>query len=298
MSSRKSEYFYALLLLLPFLVIYGVAFAVPTIDMVALSFQKAPLIGAGDWVGLANYTKLLTDKLFRGAFTNTVYFVALTVIPCTILALFLAMAIERLNGWWQSAALACFFLPFMLPMSVVYLIWNWIFDTEYGIAQGAVSLLLGQRTSIFRNVDTFMPGVALVTVWATVGFSVLLFIAGLRNIPSDVYEAARLDGAGRWQLFRFVTWPLIWPVTALVLTIQLIAQLKVFDQVYLFNLRGRVDATMSLVQYIYRLAFQRNDAGYAATVAVALFVIIVAVSVLQFQVLRMSGSRSSDLSDR
>lgn len=123
-------------------------------------------------------------------------------------------------------------------------------------------------------------------MWWTVGFNVLLFMAGLKNIPAELYEAAKLDGAGRWTQFRTITWPLIWPVTALVLTIQLIMQIKVFDQVYLLVQGGRVDASMVLVQYIYTLAFQRNQGGYAATVAVALFVIVAAVSVLQFQLLR------------
>ena len=100
-----------------------------------------------------------------------------------------------------------------------------------------------------------------------------------------------LDGATRWQIFARVTWPLIWPVTVLCLTIQLILQLKIFDQVYLFAVGGRTAATMVLVQYIYEQAFQRNSGGYAATIAVALFVIVVGFSVLQYQLLRIRGDR-------
>src|SRR5690606_37193042 len=109
---------------------------------------------------------------------------------------------------------------------------------------------------------------------------------GVRNIPKEVFEAAELDGANRWQIFSRVTWPLIWPVTVLCLTIQLILQLKIFDQVYLFATGGRTQATMVMVQYIYEQAFQKNAGGYAATVAVALFVVVVAFSILQFQGLR------------
>ena len=122
-----------------------------------------------------------------------------------------------------------------------------------------------------------MPVVALITIWWTNGFSILLFLAGLRNIPPEIYEAAELDGATRWQIFRRITWPLIWPVTVLCLTIQLILQLKIFDQVYLFSLGGRTQATMVLVQYIFEQAFQKNNGGYGATIAVALFVIVVAL---------------------
>jgi len=128
-----------------------------------------------------------------------------------------------------------------------------------------------------------------VTIWWTNGFNILLFIAGLRNISLDLYDAAALDGANRWQQFRLITWPLIWPVTALVLTIQLILQLKIFDQIYLFTLGGAINPTMVLVQLIYRQAFQQNHGGYGATIAMALFVIIVVFSVLQYQVLRARG---------
>ncbi len=117
-----------------------------------------------------------------------------------------------------------------------------------------------------------------------------MFLAGLRNIPRELYEAAALDGATRWQVFRSITWPLIWPVTVLCLTIQLILQLKIFDQVYLFAQGGRTNATMVLVQYIYEQAFQKNSSGYGATIAVALFVIVIVFSLLQYQVLRMRGA--------
>jgi multiple sugar transport system permease protein len=136
-----------------------------------------------------------------------------------------------------------------------------------------------------------MPAVALMTIWWTNVFSILLFLAGIRNIPRELYEAAALDGATRGQVFWRVTWPLIWPVTVLCLTIQLILQLKIFDQVYLFAMGGRTAATMVLVQYIYEQAFQKNAGGYAATIALALFVIVVAFSVLQFQALRIRRSR-------
>lgn len=291
MYTRRAELLSAALLLAPFFVIYGVVFFYPTYDMVQLSLQDAPLIGDGAWVGFDNYLKLVSDRLFRSSLWNTVYFVILTAIPSTIIALLLAMAVERLKGWLQTVILACFFLPFMLPSSVVYLVWQWIFETQLGPAQYVIAFFTGSRVPVFRNLNWFMPTVAFITMWATVGFSMLLYLAGLRNIPAELFEAAKLDGANRWHQFRYVTWPLVWPVTVLVLTIQLIAHLKVFDQIYLFSTGGRVEATMPLVQYIFMLAFQRNEGGYAATIAVALFVIIVAFSVLQFQLLRTRGSR-------
>ena len=162
-----------------------------------------------------------------------------------------------------------------------------MFDKDFGVAQYVVAPLNGgQALSIFRTIPLFMPAVAFVTIWWLLGFNVLLFIAGLRNISTEIYEASSLDGAGRWAQFRLITWPLIWPVTVLVFTIQLILQLKIFDQVYLFAQGGRVDATIVMVQYIYKQAFQLNKGGLAAAASVVLFALIIVVSVLQFQLLR------------
>lgn len=276
----------AIALTAPFVAAYLVLFIYPTLKMVALSFTNAPLIGPGRWIGWANYARLLHDHLFQASAVHTGYFVVLTVVPTTLIGLAIAMMVVRLKGWLQSIVLACFFLPYILPVTVVFLIWQWVFDLQFGIGQTILQFLVGQRVPVFQDAVWAMPAVAFVTIWWTNGFNVLLFIAGLRNISQDCYDAAALDGAGRWQTFRHITWPLIWPVTALVLTIQLILQLKIFDQIYLFTQGGPFNSTYVLVQYIYKEAFQLNKGGYAATVALVLFLIIVAFSVLQYQALR------------
>jgi multiple sugar transport system permease protein len=289
---NRSEMLAAAVFVLPFVVVYGVLFVYPTIQMVMLSLQKAPLIGPGTFIGIDNYIKLFNDKLFGVALWNTVYFVLLSVVPNTLMALLIALGVNRLRGWMQSVILACFFLPYILPVSVVYRVWNWMLDKQFGILQPIISLANnGEHLAVFRTLPIFMPAVALVTVWWTIGFNILLFIAGLRNISPEIYEAASLDGTSRWRQFSRITWPLIWPVTVLVLTIQLIAQFKIFDQIYLFSQGGRGDATMGLVQLIYRSAFQKNNGGYGATVAVVLFAVIIIFSVLQYQLLRARGGR-------
>jgi multiple sugar transport system permease protein len=289
--NRRMELITALVLVTPFILIYGVLFVWPTIQMVGLSFTDAPLIGPGEWIGFENYVEMFGDRRFRTSVINTGYFVLLTVIPNTLIGLGIAMMVNRLKGWQQSLVLALFFLPYILPVSVVYRVWNWMFDLQFGIMQGIIEPLAGKPIPPFRNVAWFMPTVALVTVWWTCGFNILLYLAGLRAISSEIYEAAQLDNAGRWTMFRKITWPLIWPVTALVLTIQLILQLKIFDQVYLFVQGGRADPSMVLVQYIYNQAFERNHGGYGATIAVALFVIVIVFSVLQYQLLRARGEK-------
>ncbi len=201
--------------------------------------------------------------------------------------------VSRLNGWLQNLILTLFFLPYVLPVTVVFLIWSWLGNVQFGVLQFVITPFTGHPVNVWRTIPWFMPWVALITIWWTNGFSILLFLAGLRNIPPELYEAAVLNGASRWQIFARVTWPLMWPVTVLCLTIQLILQLKIFDQVYLFAVGGRTAATMVLVQYIYEQAFQHNSGGYAATIAVALFVIVVGFSVLQYQLLRIRASNES-----
>jgi multiple sugar transport system permease protein len=289
--SRRTELLAALVLIAPFVIVYAVMFVYPTYKMIEMSFTNAQLIGAGKWVGLDNYFKMFGDRRFVTAVINTGYFVVLTVIPNTLVGLVIAMMVNRLKGWQQSVILAMFFLPYILPVSVVFLIWNWMFDQQFGIMQNIIKLFMGKPTPVFRTPWMFLPAVGFVTIWWTCGFNILLFLAGLRSVSPEIYEAALLDNAGRWTQFRRITWPLIWPITALVLTIQLILQLKIFDQVYLFIQGGRSDPSMVLVQYIYTVAFQKNQGGYGATISVALFVIVIAVSVLQFTALRARGEK-------
>ena len=290
-ESRRTEILTAGVLVAPFVAIYGWLFVYPTIQMVRLSFTDAPLIGAGNWIGLDNYYQLFKDRVFGTAIWNTLYFVVLTVVPGTAAALSIALMVSRLRGWTQSIILAAFFLPYVLPVTVVYVIWDWMFNVQYGVLQYILTPIMGQPVNVWRRLPWLLPMVALITVWWTNGLSILLFLAGLRNIPAEIYESAELEGANRWQVFRSITWPLIWPVTVLCLTIQLILQMKIFDQVYLFSMGGRTQATMVLVQYIFDQGFVHNKGGYGATIAVALFVIVIALSVLQFQALRARGQQ-------
>ena len=286
-ENRRKKSLIALSMVTPFIVVFATFFLYPLIEMIRISFTDAPLIGDGNWVGLDNYVKLLSDRLFVTSLKNNGYFVLLTVIPTTVIALMIALAVSRLSGIKQTIAMSLFFLPYVLPVSVVTEIWAWMLDLQFGILQPVISLLAGKPVAVFKNPNWVMPMVAVVTIWWTNGFNVLLFIAGLRNIPTELYEAAALDGATTWQKFRRVTWPLLWPVTALILTLQLILQLKIFDQIYLLSGGGPFNSSFVLLLKVYREAFQMNNGGYASAVATVLFLLIVIVSVLQFQLLRI-----------
>lgn len=291
LTNRRKEMVVAASLVAPFVLTFVVVFLYPTIRLVQLSFTNSPLIGSGEWIGFDNFTRLLSDKLFLTSLKNNGYFVLLTVVPTTALALGFALMITRLRGSLQALALAIFFLPYILPVSVVTQVWTWMLDFQFGVLQPVIEFFTGKPVPVFKNPYWVMPTVAAVTIWWTNGFNVLLFIAGLRNISKDYYEAAQLDGATRRQLFTRVTWPLLWPVTGLVLTLQLILQLKIFDQVYLLSSGGPFNSSYVLLLMVYREAFQLNHGGYASAIALVLFIIIAMLSVLQFQLFRAGGRR-------
>lgn len=291
LRDRRKDFLIAAVLVAPFVAIYALVFIYPTIQMFRLSLTDAPLIGAGQWVGIDNYTRLDNDPRFKTALWNTAYFVAMTVAPGTLIALLISLGVARLSGRLQAAVLALFFLPYILPVSVVYLIWDWVLNFQFGVAMHVLDWLGIRRVPVFKSRTWFMPAVAWVTIWWTAGFSILLFLAGLRAIPSEIYEAAALDNSSGWTTFHRITWPLLWPVTSLVFTIQLILQLKIFDQVYLFSIGGRPNENLVLVYYIFQRAFQMNQGGRAAAVAVTLFVVIVVLAVLNFQLQRFSEAK-------
>ncbi len=290
-GNRRKNLIAAYALVAPFVIVFALFFVYPAVKVVQLSFTDAPLIGEGSWIGLDNYVRLLSDKLFFTSVKNNIYFVVLTVIPTTVIALAIALMVNRLKGRLQALVLVTFFLPYILPVSVVTEMWLWMLDFQYGVLQPVIEFFAGKPVAVFKNPYWVMPMVAVTTIWWTNGFNVLLFIAGLRNIPTDLYEAAALDGATPRQQFRRVTWPLLWPVTALVLTLQLILQLKLFDQIYLMTQGGPFNSSYVLLLMMYREAFQLNNGGYGATIGVVLVVVIAVISVLQFQLLKARGQK-------
>ena len=270
------------LFVLPFFSFYVLFLAYPALRVCYLSLTNSDIAGQGSFVGAANYLTLFQDQDFWASVIHTGYFVLLTVVPNTLVGFLLALLVVRLKRL-RLFVLGCFFLPYILPVSVVYDTAIWVLDTNFGI----VNLFLGSNTSWFQDPVLAMPAVAGVTIWWTVGLNMLLFIAGLQNIPQEYYEAAALDGAGAFQRFISITCPLIWPVSSLVLLLQLILQFKIFDQIYLLTLGGPFNSTMVVLLYMYRQGFQQGRGGYAATIALMLVLIIIVVSLIQFRVLRI-----------
>jgi multiple sugar transport system permease protein len=285
-TARRKGWRIAWVFVVPFIFFYGLFLIYPAIQVGYLSLTNADIAGQGRFVGLSNYIELIHDLDFWASVGHTIYFVVLTVVPNTAVGFLLALLVVRLKRL-RLAILSAFFLPYVLPVSVVTTSALWILDANFGI----VSYLTGSATAWFADPTWAMPAVALVTIWWTVGFNMLLFIAGLQNIPTDLYEAAALDGANGTQRFLRITCPLIWPVTSLVLVLQLILQFKIFDQVYLLTRGGPYNSTTVVLFYMYREAFQQNRGGYASAVAIALVLITIVVSALQFRLLRLGSSK-------
>ncbi|THF69721.1 sugar ABC transporter permease [Deinococcus sp. Arct2-2] len=285
-SQVRQKYLTAALLVLPFVALYLLFLIYPTLRVLQLSFTNADLSGNGAYVGVQNYTRLFGEPTFWTALLNTLLFILLTAVPNTLIGLGLALLILRLNRL-KNLVLAAFFLPYVLPVSVVTNVWNWVLDSNFGL----FNFLTGSTVTWFQDPVWALPSVAFVTIWWTVGFNILLFIAGLRNISPEIYEAAALDGAAGWRLFWSITWPNLWPVTSLILLLQLIAQFKIFDQIYLLTQGGPFDKTLVLLLYAYREGFQQQHGGYSSTIGVVLMAVILLVSAIQFRLLNR-GERS------
>ena len=288
MTTARRDTLPAWLLLAPFLVAFGLFFFVPALETFWLSLTESSLTRTSAFVGLDNYHTLLNDPSFWDSVGNTFYFSLLTVIPLCALGLLMAMLVDRftrVQGWLQGT----FFLPFVLPISVMTLIADWMLQPSSGV----VNHILGGQRAWLADPYWALPAVAIGTVWWTVGFNMLLFLAGLRNIPAELYEAAALDGARGYTLFRTITWPALRPVATTALILQLIASLKVFGQTYILTSGGPFNTTRVALHYMYETAFTQSDAGYAAAVAMAFVAIVILLSLLQAWLVKFLAGRDA-----
>ncbi len=228
------------------------------------------------------------DRRFWPILGHTLTFVALTVPSVTLLGLALALGLNRDDR--ASAALrTAFFLSQVLSVTVVTLIWQLTFSPRQGLIGHAFRSLGLEPVSWVTRVDLAMPAIVIATVWWSLGFAMILFLAGLQEIPAERYEAARLDGAGLWALIRHITLPALTRTTALVVVLQIILHFQVFGQSHLITRGGPNDATQVLVRYIYQTGFRNSELGYASALAIVLFVCMLAFAMLQLRVSRGEG---------
>jgi multiple sugar transport system permease protein len=249
-----------------------------------LSFTRWDMVSPPEWIWLANYAGLFRSPLFWEVVRTTFLFVLLAVPLSVVCSLALALLVNT-----QAAGIGIFrtayFLPVVSSMIAVALVWSWIFNPEYGLLNYLLRSLGGIRGPSWLN-DTFwaLPALVLVTVWKGLGYSMVMFLAGLQNIPQELYDAATMDGAGAWRKFTRITLPMLSPTLFFVLVITLINAFQVFEQTYVLTKGGPGNATTTLSYYIYQNAFQYFQMGKAAATSYVLFAIIFAVTLFQFRV--------------
>ena len=267
--------------LAPFALLYLVFLVYPLGKGVWISLHDWELVGTRrSFVGLDNYRFLLSDPLFWTAARNTVLFVVLTVPTMTVLALGLALAVNRPTRL-HGALRGIFFASSVFSVSVVTLIWQMVLNGDRGLL-AHLFVGLGLRPIAFLS-DAFwaMPSLVLATLWWGVGLPLALFLASLQQIPKELYEAAELDHASRWTVLRRITLPAVRRTTLLVVVLQLVAQFQMFGQSELMTKGGPADSTLSLVQYIYQTGFRDWQVGAAAAMAIVLFCLMAAFSMVQ-----------------
>lgn len=262
---------------------------IPTLISFTLSFTQWNFLGTPEWVGLDNYAQLLTDGLFGKILINTISFVSISSVLEVALGLFLAVLLNQ-NIKGKTIFRTVYFLPFVTPLIGVALVWGWIYQPEYGLLNWAISQAQvfnwfnnGQSISWLYDAKYAMLAVIILRVWKNIGYNMVLFLAGLQAIPTSIYESVEIDGANSWQRFWQITLPMITPTLFFVLMVSLINAFQAFDTIYLLTDGGPEYATSVLVYWVFKNAFEFYQIGAASTVAYVLFVFILLLTLLQWQ---------------
>jgi ABC-type sugar transport system permease subunit len=285
----KSSHRLAFIFLLPSLLFVGVFTLYPIVESFRLSFYRLiftlPWLGQ-KFIGWENYTDLLTDPVALQALQTTLIFVAVTV--SSELAVGLGMALVMNEAFRGRGLLrAIVLIPWAIPTVVSSQMWRFIFNDRYGLFN---FVLFGDDAARYMAplADPHLALIAIMTaeIWKTAPFAALIILAGLQTIPDDVYEAASIDGATRWQKFRHITLPLIWPALLLALLFRTIDALRVFDLVFVMTQGGPADATNVLQFYGYKKTFAEGMVGYGSTIAVTVFLVSLVLALAYLRTLR------------
>ena len=288
--AARREALYAWAFVAPSLIGFLVFFAVPSVRGLLMSFTNWDLLRPAKFVGVANYVRLFGDADFRHALKVTGYYVLMNIPIQTTLALGIAVMMDKFSK--STIIRGILVLPWLLPNIVVALIWLWLLDPTMGFLNQIIMGLGFQRQPFLGSIDQAMPTIAAINIWRHAGYTAILLYAGLQTIPKEIYEAAAIDGANERQMFFGITIPLLRPVLVFVLVTTIIGSFQIFDTIAITSKGGPVDATRVVYWYIYEYAFVRFKMGYATTISVALFVILITITFIQ---MRYFNANSSDL---
>lgn len=279
-GSKKSNRMWVLFFLLPSLLGFALFIIYPIFYSLGVSFTNWDLINAKEFIGFGNYSRLLSDPQFWNSLKNTFYFIIGYLPSVMIIGLLIALL---LNSKLKMKVLfrGIYFLPVVTSWVAVSLVWKWLFNPKFGLINYFIEMIGISGPSWLNDPKTAMIAIIITSVWKDIGFIMVLYLGGLQNISTSLYEAAGIDGANKFQQFWKITLPMLKPTTFFVSMISLINSFQVFDQVNIMTEGGPGDSTTVLVQNIYNSAFKYSEMGYAAAMSWVLFLIILVVSLVQ-----------------
>ncbi|HEX7550307.1 MAG TPA: sugar ABC transporter permease, partial [Candidatus Methylomirabilis sp.] len=277
------------LFLAPYLLVFLGFFLLPALWSAVLSLTDWKIVGTPHFVGLKNYARLFSDPLFYTALKNTVTYTAIIVPLMALVGLGLALLLNQpLRG--RVVTRTAVFASYVVMVSVVGIVWRWVLDpTGAGIVNYYLEKLGVGPLPWLAAPETAMLSIIIATIWWTAGYNMILYLAGLQDIPAAVREAARIDGANAWQEFRHVTLPMLKPVTFFVVVMSIAKSFQVFGQVYVMTQGGPSNSTLTIVNYLYVVGFTWFEMGYAAAIAYALFALLLVITVIQFRMVSREG---------
>jgi multiple sugar transport system permease protein len=281
-SAQRRRNLTALAFLTPALLVLGAFVAWPMLSALRLSFTDASGFGQEEFVGLDNYVTVFTDPDVRDAMINTLWYTVLFTPVAVLVALVLALALNHPRLPFRSFFRTALFLPFVVSLAVAALAWSYLIDPQVGLLNHWLSGAGIRLGNVLEDPVLAMPAVALVAVWKNFGFYLVIFLAGLQDIPGSLYEAARVDGAGPWMRFINITVPLLSNTLAFVLIFAMIAALQAFDQIYVMTGGGPYGHTQTIVMEIYQSGFRRLEIGFASALSYVLLAVTLLLSIVQF----------------
>ncbi|MBU4226902.1 sugar ABC transporter permease [bacterium] len=279
---NRNEFYTALICLFPSLVIGMTFVIIPIIMVIYLSFTKWDLISeTKDFIGLANYIYLFKNPKFLKSISNTFYFAAVQIPLDLVFSLFFAFLLDKkIRGLRFFRAI--YFAPVVTSMVAVSAIWLWFYDPQFGLFNYILKQIGFSPLKWLYDPNWAMPAIVIMSVWKGLGYNIVIFLAGLQNIPESYYEAADIDGANNWEKFKHITLPLLSPVTYFVILISIINSFKVFTQISVMTPRGGpLYSTGVMVFYIYQQGFEGYKIGRASAAAMILFLGVLAITFVQ-----------------
>jgi multiple sugar transport system permease protein len=275
----------------PAFVVFSVFTAFALFFLLYMTFHEWSIIQPQKpFVGLDNYRDLVHDERFRRSVINTFYYTGAQVPLTMAVGLGIALLLNLpLRG--RGVMRTMFFLPNITPLVVVAIVWKWLYNGDFGLFNFYLLKLhlIDQPLLFLADKNLAMPSVVLMQVWNGVGFAMVVYLAGLQAIPEELYEAAKVDGAGPFQRLRRITLPMLRPSTIFLLVIEIIFAFQIFTQIFVMTSGGPVDRTTTVVYYVYESAFKFFEMGYASTIAFALFLMLFVFTLAQIRIQRRSG---------